>query len=80
MCYSQLQAPSDYTEGSTVRVSVVQNDTEKTVFEGVTSFPYLLNVEGIPGVSTGTAYVYLLDASGNTQSTTRYDGIQFYEQ
>ncbi len=80
MCYAQLQAPQGITEGSTFRVTLEQNGTETTVFEGATSFPYLLNVKGQDGVSTGTAYVYMLDASGNVLSTTKYDGIAFYQQ
>jgi serine/threonine-protein kinase len=80
MCYAQLQAPPDYTEGSRTRITLLQNGNETTVYEGTAPFPYLLNVEGIPGVATGTAYVYLLDEYGNIQSTTRYDGIEFYEQ
>lgn len=79
-CYAQLQAPSGYVDGSTVRITLLQNENETTVFEGSTSFPYLLNTEGAPGVSTGTAFVYVLDGNGNVQSTTRYDGIEFYEQ
>ncbi len=79
-CYAQLQAPSDYTNGSTVRIVLVQNGLETTVFEGVTSFPYLLNVEGQEGQSLGTAYVYMLDENGSVKSSTRYDGIEFYEQ
>ncbi len=79
-CYAQLQEPSGFTEGSTVRIVLSQNGTETTVFEGVTTFPYLLNVEGQPGVSQGTAYVYMLDDSGNVLSSTRYDGIEFHEQ
>ncbi len=80
MCYAQLQAPSDFVEGSLVRITLSQNGNETTVYEGVGSFPYLMNTEGAPGVSTGTAYVYTLDGNGNVQSTTRYDGIEFYEQ
>ena len=80
MCYAQLQAPSGYTEGSPVRITLSQNGNETAVFEGSTSFPYLLNVEGEPGVSDGTAYVYMLDGNGNALSTTRYDGIEFYAQ
>ena len=80
MCYAQLQAPSGYVGGSPVRITLSQNGNETTVFEGVTDFPYLLNVEGESGVSSGTAFVYLMDGNGNIQSTTRYDGIEFYEQ
>ncbi len=80
MCNAQLQAPSDYTPGSTVRIVLSQGGIDKTIFEGTTSFPYVLNVEGMPGADLGTAYVYILDNAGNTKSTTRYDGIEFYEQ
>ena len=79
-CYAQLQAPSGYVDGSTVRITLLQNGNETTVFEGSTSFPYLLNAEGAAGESTGTAFVYVLDGNGSVQSTTRYDGIEFYEQ
>ena len=80
MCYAQLQAPSGYVEGSPVRVTLSQNGNETTIYEGTTPFPFLLNVEGAAGVSSGTAYVYMLDTAGNVLSTTRYDGIEFYEQ
>ncbi len=80
MCFAQLQAPTGYTEGSSVRITIVQNDVETTVFEGVTQFPYLLSVKGADNVPTGTAYVYTLDAAGNVLSSTRYDGIEFYQQ
>ena len=79
-CYAQLQAPSDYKEGDTIRITLSQNGTETTVFEGTTSFPYLLNVEGQPDELTGTAYVYLIDAEGKIISTARYDGIEFYKE
>ena len=39
-----------------------------------------MNVRGQDGVASGTAYVYMLDASGNVLSTTKYDGIAFYPQ
>ena len=71
---------SGFAQGSPVRVTLSQNGNETTVFEGVTDFPYLLNVEGAAGVSSGTAFVYLMDENGNILSTTRYDGIEFYEQ
>ncbi len=80
MCNAQLQAPAGFTDGSSVRITLVQNGQENTVFEGTTSFPYLLNVQGQSGVSTGTVFVYMLDASGNVLSTTKYDGVAFYQQ
>ena len=80
MCYAQLQAPSGYTDQTPVRITLSQNGNETAVFEGTTAFPYLLNVEGVPGMSDGTAYVYMLDGNGNVLSTTRYDGIEFYAQ
>ena len=79
-CYAQLQAPTGFVDGSTVRITLEQNGTQTTVFEGVTGFPYLLNVQGQPGVSEGTAYVYTMDAAGNITTTTKYSGIMFYEQ
>ena len=69
-----------FADGSTVRITLSQNGNEAVVFEGSTSFPYLLNVQGQDGVSTGTAYVYMLDAAGNVISTTKYEGIAFYQQ
>ena len=71
---------SGFTDGSPVRITLAQNESEVTVFEGTTSFPYLMNVRGQDGVASGTAYVYMLDASGNVLSTTKYDGIAFYPQ
>lgn len=79
-CYAQLQAPAGFSDQTPVRITLVQNGTEMTVFEGTTSFPYLLNVQGQDGISSGTAYVYMLDAAGNVLSTTKYDGIAFYQQ
>ncbi|MCD7957787.1 MAG: Stk1 family PASTA domain-containing Ser/Thr kinase [Lachnospiraceae bacterium] len=78
-CNASLSTPSGYT-GQPVRITLVQNDTETTVFEGTTTFPYLLQVAGIDGETTGTAYVYLLDEeTGEVTSTIQYSGITFSE-
>ncbi|MCD7885689.1 MAG: Stk1 family PASTA domain-containing Ser/Thr kinase [Lachnospiraceae bacterium] len=78
-CNASLSAPSGYT-GQPVRITLYQNGTETTVFEGTTSFPYLLQVAGIDGETTGTAYVYLLDEeTGEVTSTIQYSGITFSE-
>lgn len=76
MCDANLSEPAGYG-GQRVRITLVQNGTTKTVFEGTTTFPYHLQEEGVQGVSEGTAYVYLLDSSGNTTSTIEYPGIKF---
>ena len=76
-CNASLDTPTGYN-GQPVRITLVQNGTEKTIFEGTTSFPYKLQVEGTPGVTDGTAYVYLLDPStGEVASTIEYAGISF---
>ncbi len=75
-CYAQLSEPNGYA-GENVRITLVQNDITTTVFEGRTTFPYVLAVEGQEGVSEGTAYVYVLDEYGNVKSTTSYSGILF---
>ncbi len=78
-CNASLTAPSGYT-GQPVRITLYQNGTETTVFEGTTTFPYLLQVTGETGVSTGIAYVYLLDAdTGEVTSKIEYSGITFSE-
>lgn len=78
-CNASLSAPSGYT-GQPVRITLYQNGTETTVFEGTTSFPYLLQVAGIDGETTGIAYVYLLDEeTGEVTSTIQYSGITFSE-
>lgn len=76
MCDASLAEPSGYN-GQRVRITLTQNGTESTVFEGTTTFPYHLQVEGAAGVSEGTAYVYLLDGSGRVTSTIEYPGITF---
>ncbi|MCD8347099.1 MAG: protein kinase [Lachnospiraceae bacterium] len=79
MCNASLTAPSGYT-GQPVRITLYQNGTETTVFEGTTTFPYTLQVEGASGVSTGIAYVYLLDEdTGEVISKIEYSGIAFSE-
>ncbi len=80
VCNVQLNAP-DIWEGEPVRIDLEQNGEKKTIFEGNTTFPYVLNVEGKPGVSTGTAYVYIIDPNTwNVTSTTMYSDITFYEE
>ena len=79
VCNAQLSEPSGYA-GETVRITLAQNDTIRTVFEGRTTFPYVLRVEGEPGVSEGMAYVYVLDDNGNVKTTTSYKGIVFQKQ
>ena len=77
MCYAQLDAPEGYA-GEPVRIVLAQGDEMTTLFEGDTTFPYLLNVQGKAGVSTGTVYVYTLDASSwEVTSTTEYAGVAF---
>ena len=46
-------------------------------FRGQTSFPYKLQIQGASGVTSGTAYIYLLDSSGNVTSKIEYPGIVF---
>lgn len=75
-CDASLEQPTGYS-GQQVRITLVQDGDESTVFEGTTTFPYRLQVEGASGVSSGTAYVYLLDASGAVTSTIEYPGITF---
>lgn len=79
MCNAQLQAPDGYTDGSSVRIVLEQNGGQTVEFEGQANFPYILNVEGAPGQTEGTVYVYVLDSSGNTVSTTTYSPINFQE-
>ena len=77
MCNAQLQMPSGYN-GEPVRIELVQNGVTTPIFEGTTTFPFLLNVEGQAGVPDGTAYVYTLDPQTWTvTSTTSYEGIIF---
>ena len=80
VCNVQLDAPEIW-EGEPVRIDLEQNGEKRTIFEGNTTFPYLLSVEGKPGVATGTAYVYIMDSSTwNITSTTMYSDITFYEE
>ncbi len=78
MCNALLEAPKDY-DGGTVRITLEQNGIEKTIYEGRTAFPYILKVSGLPGVTGGTAYVYVLDNVGNIMSKTNYSPIDFTE-
>ncbi|MCD7735604.1 MAG: Stk1 family PASTA domain-containing Ser/Thr kinase [Lachnospiraceae bacterium] len=76
-CNASLTEPSGYT-GQPVRITLYQNGTETTVFEGETTFPYLLQVNGAAGETTGIAYVYLLDeTTGEVTSKIEYSGITF---
>ncbi len=76
-CNAQLNAPEGY-DGEPVRITLVQGDTETTLFEGTTTFPYILNVEGQPGISSGTLYVYSLDPSTwEVIQTTAYENVVF---
>ena len=78
MCYAQLNAPEDWA-GEPVKITLTQGDTTTTIFEGETSFPYILNVEGQAGVSTGQVYVYTLNPQNTEEvtATTLYDGVVF---
>ena len=76
-CNASLEQPAGYT-GQPVRITLAQEGTETTVFEGTTTFPYRLKVQGNSGVTEGTAYVYLLDPStGEVTGTIEYPGIVF---
>lgn len=73
-----LDAPDEYN-GQPVRIVLEQNGNQTTLYEGYVTFPYSLSgVQGQPGVTTGSAYVYLLDPQTlEVTSTYQYDGIQF---
>ena len=62
-----------------MRIVLEQNGNQTTLYEGYVTFPYSLSgVQGQPGVTTGSAYVYLLDPQTlEVASTYQYDGIQF---
>ena len=77
-CNAQLEVPTNYN-GEQVLIELVQGDVVTTVYEGYTSFPYLLQVQGAEGASTGTARVTLLDDEGNSLSVIEYPGILFSE-
>lgn len=67
-----LAEPSGY-QREPVRITLEQNGVARTIFEGVTTFPYHLYVEGMTGVKDGTAYVYTLDSdTGAVTQTTSY--------
>ena len=77
MCNAQLNAPEGYN-GEPVRIELVQGDTTTVVFEGNTTFPFILNVSGAPGYTTGTVYVYMLDPNTlEVLRTTMYDHVNF---
>lgn len=75
-----LNTPDEYN-GQPVRIVLEQNGVQTTVFEGTTTFPYSLSgVQGQAGVTTGKAYVYLLDPqTWQVTATYEYDGINFYQ-
>ncbi len=76
-CNASLDTPAGYN-GQPVRITLVQEGQATTVFEGQTTFPYTLQVRGAEGVSSGTAYVYLLDPNTNeVTNTIEYPGIVF---
>lgn len=76
-CDASLVEPAGYT-GQNIRVTLVQNGVESTIYEGAASFPYHLHVQGASEVTTGTAYIYLLDPStGEVTSKIEYPGITF---
>lgn len=78
ICNAQLDAPENFSGGN-VRITLEQNGTETTVYEGPGTFPYILNVQGKDNVATGTAYVYTLDEDGNPVARTTYYNIDFTE-
>ncbi len=77
-CNAQLSAPEGYN-GEPVRITLVQEgEAEKTLFEGTTTFPYILNQEGKAGIASGTVYVYTLNpATWEIKQTTEYDNVVF---
>ncbi len=77
-CDASLAVPAGFTDQE-VRITLLQNGTEREVFEGKTAFPYHLKVAGEDGATTGTAYVYLLDGNGDVTSKIEYSGIDFYQ-
>ena len=78
-CNAQLPLPSGETyNGEPVRVELLQNDTTTVVYEGATTFPYILNVTGQTGIATGTVRIYVLDpANWEVKNTYIYEGISF---
>ena len=73
-CNAQLEAPEGY-DGSQqhVRIVLLQGQTTTQLFEGYTVFPYFLNVEGTPGISTGMVYVYTLDDEDQVTGSVAYE-------
>ena len=73
-CNAQLEAPEGY-DGSQlhVRIVLLQGQTTTQLFEGYTVFPYFLNVEGVPGMSTGMLYVYTLDDNDQVTGSVAYE-------
>ena len=79
MCNAQLNAPEGYSGAPMlVRIDLAQGGTVTTVFEGETTFPFILNVTGQAGVTTGTVHVYTLDpATRETIQETTYGPVNF---
>ena len=79
MCNAQLNAPEGYNGSPMlVRIDLVQGESVTTVFEGETTFPFILNVTGQAGVTTGTVHVYTLDpASREVVQETTYGPVNF---
>ncbi len=78
-CNASIEEPEGYG-GEKVRITLAQSAGETTIYEGAVTFPYVLKVQGAPGETTGTAYVYLLDAAGNVTSKYEYPGINFSQK
>jgi len=69
----QLGVPEGYN-GETARLVLQQGDKTKVILDGVSiTFPYDLNIEGEPGVSSGEVYLYVLNAT-----TGEYEPIVSY--
>ena len=79
VCNAQLPLPAGESyNGEPVRVELVQNETSTIVYEGTTSFPFILNVTGQTGVQTGTVRIYIIDPeTWEVKNTYVYEGITF---
>ena len=77
-CRVQLQAPEIYN-GEPVRIDLEQGDYGYTVFEGYTTFPFMLMAQGLSGVGSGTVYVYILDPYTWEETSTTVYNVSFSE-